>query len=185
MRERTTSTDTKLHIVETLSSMMKEQPLEKIKVSELCKQAGISRTTFYEYFHDVFAVATWLWDHLMVESLYQMGLSLNHFDAHVKNFYSLLEHREFFAFAFKSTDLNSVFEHGSRVVKGYIIANASKNAGRALTAYELLQIEFRNAGAAHMTRVWIDTGMKETPEEMAQLFQEFTPPFLIELLEVP
>ena len=185
MGKRGSSTETKMHIAMTLKEMLTNLPLARVKVSSLCKQAEVSRTTFYDYFQDVFAVATWLWDHLVSESLYQMGLSINHFDAHVKTFYSLLEYRDFFLHVFKSKDVNSVFEHGSRVVKKYMIENASKNAGRTFTDFEMLQIEFRNAGAAHTTKVWVLNGMNEPPEEMARLFQGFTPQFLIDYLEVP
>lgn len=174
-----------MRVVATLEKLMERQPLERIKVSELCRKAGISRATFYGYFHDVFAVPTWLWDHLMSQSLYQMGITMTCHEGHIKNFHSLQEHKNFFMLAFRSNDYNSVFEHGLRVVKDHIIENASKNAGRDFTKREMLEIEFRNAGAAHMTKVWVRGGMRETSEEMADLFQSFTPRFLIESLEVP
>ncbi len=183
LKERNTSADTKLRIVDTLETLMQNGPLEKVKVSSLCKQAGVSRTTFYEYFCDVFAVPTWLWDNLMGESLYQMGLTLGCYQAHLKKFKLLLNHQEFFRLAFKSDDFNSVFEHGSREVKERTIHAATCNAGRPLTNDELLKIEFRNAGSAFMTRYWIMHGMQESPEEMADLFLSFTPQFLVDFLE--
>lgn len=184
MTEKHTAYATKMHVVTMLQSMMEQQPLEKIKVSTLCKRAAISRTTFYEHFHDVFAVPTWLWDELMSQSLYQMGISLSCFEAHVKNFHLLLQYKDFFALAFKSDNYNSVFGHGGRIVKEHLIANASKNAERAFTQREMLEIEFRNAGAAFMTKLWASSGMRESPEEMASLFQSFTPGFLVAYLEV-
>jgi len=184
MGERGTSTDTKMRIVKSLQAMMEQQPLEKIKVSALCKNAGVSRTTFYEYFRDVFDVPTWLWDYFMSQSLYQMGITMSCYDAHVKNFHFLKDNQAFFELAFKSNHYNSVFLHGARVVKEHIIATASKNAGRELNEQELRDIEFRNAGAAHMTKLWARGGMKEPPEVMANLFQSFTPQFLVDFLEV-
>lgn len=164
---------------------MEEKPLEKIKVSALCKRTGISRTTFYEHFRDVFDVPTWLWDELMSRSLYQMGISTDWEHGHCDKFHGLLEFERFFALAFRSPNYNSVFEHGSRAVKRNIIKNASRNAGRLFTDYELMEIEFHNAGAAYMTREWVCNGAQESPEEMTRLFLEFTPPFLIEYLKVP
>ena len=114
-----------------------------------------------------------------------MGISTNWEQGHITKFYELLEFERFFALAFRSPDYNSVFEHGSRAVKKHIVHTASKNAGRQLTEYELMEIEFHNAGAAYMTREWVCKNEKDSPEEMTKLFLEFTPPVILKYLEVP
>ena len=40
---------TKESLLEALIRMLEEVPLESITVSDLCKEAGINRTTFYKY----------------------------------------------------------------------------------------------------------------------------------------
>ena len=62
--------DTCLSVVEALDALMRTTSIDRVKVTELCRDAGISRATFYENFQDVYAVATWMWDHLMQTSLY-------------------------------------------------------------------------------------------------------------------
>ena len=113
---------TRLRFVAALSGVMKECPLEKVKVSHLCEATGISRATFYEYFQDIFDVPTWFWDYLMSRSLYRMGIDQSCFAAHLKKFELLHENKEFFVNAFKCIDYNSVCEHGGRVVKEHILA---------------------------------------------------------------
>jgi AraC-like DNA-binding protein len=176
---------TKTRFADALDELLRTRPLEKIRVSELCEKAGFSRTTFYDNFHDVFEVPTWLWDYLMSQSLYKMGITVSHYEGHLKQFQTLREHREIFKHAFKSANYNSVYEHGSRTVKDTLIKNASRNAGRGLSKRELLEIEFRNAGAAFMVKQWALKGMNESPEEMTDLFQSCSPQFLIDFLEVP
>ena len=56
--------DPKRKIRETLSEMAMETGIEKINVSMLVKKCGISRTLFYYYYEDIFAV---LDDILMTE----------------------------------------------------------------------------------------------------------------------
>ena len=174
---------TRLRFVAALSGVMKECPLEKVKVSHLCEATGISRATFYEYFQDIFDVPTWFWDYLMSRSLYRMGIDQSCFAAPLKQFELLHENKEFFVNAFNCIDYNSVCEHGGRVVKEHILENATANAGRPLTKQELLEIEFYNIGAQYMTRTWVRDGMVELPLQMAELYQKFTPEFLVRYLE--
>ena len=175
--------ETRLRFVETLSELMETCPLERVKVSHLCERMGVSRATFYEHFRDIFDVPTWYWDHLMSQSLYRMGIDQTCFDAHLKKFNLLLDNKEFFVHAYRCADYNSVCEHGGRVVKEYMVENALANAERPFTEQELLEIDFYNTGAQYMTREWVRSGMVQTPRQMAELYQKFTPAFLIELLE--
>ncbi len=79
-------TDTCLAVVAALDERMRRVSIERVKVVDLCRDAGISRATFYEYFQDVFAVATWMWDHLMETTLYRMGSTLDCYTAHLRRF---------------------------------------------------------------------------------------------------
>lgn len=175
--------ETRLRFVATLGEVMETCPLEKVEVSHLCEAMGVSRATFYEYFQDIFDVPTWFWDYLMSQSLYRMGIDQSCFEAHLKKFELLRENRKFFVNAYKCADYNSVCEHGGRAVKEHMIENASANAGRPFTRQQLLEIEFYNTGAQYMTRAWVRDGMEEPPLQMAELYQKFTPKFLVELLE--
>ena len=49
-----------LSVVEALDALMRTTSIDRVKVTELCRDAGISRATFYENFQDVYAVATWM-----------------------------------------------------------------------------------------------------------------------------
>ena len=42
---------------------------------------------------------------------------------------------------------------------------------------------YNNTGVQYMPREWVRSGMQQSPEQMAKLFQDFTPPFLIACLE--
>ena len=56
---------TKANIKQILLELMKQMPFEKITVSQLCKEAGINRGTFYLHYCDLYAVL----DELMEEAL--------------------------------------------------------------------------------------------------------------------
>ena len=45
------------YIIETFLSMRAQLPLEKITVVELCRRADINKSTFYAYYHDIYALS--------------------------------------------------------------------------------------------------------------------------------
>ncbi len=176
-------TDTRLGVVTALDALMRTTPLERVKVTELCHEAGISRATFYENFQDVYAVTTWMWDYLMQSTLYQAGLTLGCYDAHLRKFEVLLQHREFFGNAMRTVDYASICQHGGRRMADHMEHVFTTKAGRDFTPDEALQVEFYNTGAKHMTRHWVERGMVESPARMARLFTSFMPEFVLEYLE--
>ena len=173
---------TRLQIVDALDGLLKQDSIEHIKVTQICQQVGISRTTFYSYFSDVFEVVTWMWDYVMEDALYAVGKTVNYSEGHTRSFYALLEHLEFFRNAFKSKAYYGAFEYGSRKVKEVLISNAEENLGRPFTREELLHIDFRSYGAAAITRQWVIDGAIETPEEMSEIIRAGTPAFFFQLL---
>ena len=139
--------ETRMRFVETLGVLMRTCPLEKVKVSHLCKALGVSRATFYEHFHDIFDVAVWYWDYLMGQSLYRIGADLSCYEAHFQKFKLLRENKEFFDNAFKSDDYNSVCEHGGRAMDRIMIERAERSSahGGAVVARGV----FQDRGSVH------------------------------------
>lgn len=175
--------ETRLKIVDALQEELKTMPLEKVKVSHLCEKAGISRTTFYSCFEDLFNVSTWLWDYLLENSLYRIGLTKTFYTAHKDAFTALLRYKGFFARALQTQTFNSVYEYAERTLAKHYSLIAEYKAGRPFTAREKNFVSFYSAGAASSTRMWAERGMVESPEEMASLFNDSAPPFLKEILD--
>lgn len=175
--------DTCLSVVEALDALMRVTSIDRVKVTELCRDAGISRATFYENFQDVYAVATWMWDHLMQTSLYQAGLTLSCYDAHLRKFEALQQHRDFFVNAMRIVGYPSICQHGGRRMADHMEHVFATKTGRDFTPDEALQMEFFVTGAKHMTRHWVERGMVEPPQQMARLFTSFVPAFMLEYLE--
>ncbi len=175
--------DTRMRVVEALDARMRTCSIDRVKVTDLCRDAGISRATFYEYFRDVYDVATWAWDFHMQGTLYQMGVTLDCRTAHLRKFQVLREHVAFFGNAMRIVDYSSICQHGGRYMEEHMARVFRRKAHRELTPDEALQVEFFNTGAKHMTRHWVERGMIEPPEQMATLFCSFVPKFLLPYLE--
>ena len=62
---------TKESLLEALIRMLEEVPLESITVSDLCKEAGINRTTFYKYYSVPEDVITEVAERILDEVIYR------------------------------------------------------------------------------------------------------------------
>ena len=175
--------DTRRHVVETLAEMMKELPIEKVKVTDLCRRAEIGRTTFYDCFDDVLGVVRWYWDGLMQDTLYQIGLTMDYREGHRRAFEEMLRAKLLLVPATKSVEYGSLVQYGGREMTKHISEVYRRKSGLEPTAEQLLRLEYNSVGNKHMTRHWIARGMVETPEVMADLFTEFVPEFLTPYLE--
>ena len=51
---------TKVVFANTLMDMMKEMPLEKLRVGDLCARCGAQRQSFYYHFRDKYELMAWI-----------------------------------------------------------------------------------------------------------------------------
>ena len=51
---------TKLWIAEKMKNLMKKKSLDKIRITEICKEAEIERSTFYYHFRDKYDLVAWI-----------------------------------------------------------------------------------------------------------------------------
>ena len=51
---------TKIMFADTLEELLREMPLDKVRVAELCRRCGASAPTFYYYFHDKYELVAWM-----------------------------------------------------------------------------------------------------------------------------
>ena len=51
---------TKLWIAENMRKLMREKPLAKIRITDICREAQIDRSTFYYHFKDKYDLVSWI-----------------------------------------------------------------------------------------------------------------------------
>ena len=60
MTQTDISLKTKQTMVASLKKFMETKPLSKITVSEICKDCGFNRKTFYYHFEDIYDLLRWM-----------------------------------------------------------------------------------------------------------------------------
>ena len=51
---------TKIMFADMLEEMLREMPLDKVRVARLCERCGATTPTFYYYFHDKYELVAWM-----------------------------------------------------------------------------------------------------------------------------
>ncbi len=92
MNHEVTSLNTKKTLAESLKKAMGTKPLSKITVSEIIKDCGVNRKTFYYHFEDIYALLKWMLEQEAIEV--------------VKNFDLLVNPEEALAFVIDYVDAN-------------------------------------------------------------------------------
>ena len=146
------------------TELLQHSELEKISVSDICKAAGINRSTFYSNFLDIYDLAENMKKSLLEETmnLYkdeQLNGTRNH------DFSKLFEHiyanRIFYKTYFKLGNLrwDSI---------GFDREAAEKYYNMEHIDYH---IEFFQAGFNAILKKWLDGDCAESPEEMCRILK--------------
>ncbi len=144
----------------------KEDP-SAVSVSDICQKAGINRSTFYAHYLDLSdlneSLRQWLLSRFA--DLFKDGAEKDGNFDFLKLFCCIKKDPGFFEVCFRlNVDLKSVF-----LPQGPSEAGASLFSDPVHAAYHAA---FFEAGMMAITRKWLDSGCKESPEEMAQILKE-------------
>lgn len=151
------------HITESLLALLEEKGIEDISISELCANAGVGRASFYRnfsskedileaYVHTLFHGWKSSWEeNNSIPLSSAIGMIFGHFEQY-RDFYHLLNERHLI-YLLKDVILDTMGVKPD-LPKGEAYA-------KAFAAYSLYG----------WIEVWFQRGMKESAEEMKQLFK--------------
>ena len=78
MKHEVTTLNTKRALAASLKKFMEVKPLSKITVSEIIKDCGVNRKTFYYHFEDIYALLKWMLDEEAIEVVKQFDLMVDY-----------------------------------------------------------------------------------------------------------
>ena len=174
--------DTRLQIAKCLNELMKKKPIKSISVVELCKAADISRTTFYTYFHDIFAVSEWLWEYSASDILSNIGKEYGWSEGHRRLYEFMLQNKECILYTENDRLANSFISSADERSFTIHISAIEEKLGRSLTKKELQLLQYISYIHASITHKWIHDGMVVEPAEMQEMIADILPPLITETL---
>ncbi|MFI3239415.1 MAG: TetR/AcrR family transcriptional regulator [Bacteroidales bacterium] len=159
-------------IANTLIEIIKTESFADITISEICDKSPLVRKTFYNNFKSKNDIIIYVSDKLLkefVETIHRDGIyTLSHI--------SLL----FFKFGLDNKDILILFRDNSlllfftHVFNQYLphfnnLLRTNKRNVKITTRIQYVHA-FHAAGILKMLFTWLDTGMKETPEELSKIY---------------
>ena len=144
---------------------LQTRELEKVTVSDICKAAGINRSTFYANFADIYELADRGRERLEAEvsTLYQeevaKGFNSNDY---LKLFRHIRDNQIFYNTYFKLGYDNNY------KIKLYDTHQAAEHFDNQFIEYH---IEFFRSGFNAIVKKWLASGCRETPEEMDEIIR--------------
>ncbi len=152
-------------IEDVFLEFLQTKDFNEITVSEICKAAEINRSTFYSNFIDIFDLADKIKEHLEqdVSSLYNID-AVNDFSDNefLKLLYHIKENQLFYKTYFK---LGYDSKHEINL---YDLDLAEHYFGSKHIKYH---IEFFKNGFNAIIKMWLDSGCKESPEEIDEVIK--------------
>lgn len=171
----------RLLIAEALNDLLHERSLDGITVVDLCKEAGISRSTFYSYFEDIYEVGEWVWERRNREIFEGLGERYGYRECFARLYTHLRDDSGRTGRVLPERN----FGRDPQLVT-YAAANSFKllkeriegSRGRALTPDEYEQLDYVSRANETVTLKWFEDGMVVEPRRMARYVAEMAPKFV-------
>lgn len=141
---------------DTLLKMLKKQKMKDITIVSLCREMGISRKTFYQYFDTIEDVL-----YIMIDQELRSAFLLLEYRPEVVNFFSFwIEHKELLDMLHRN-EMSDVL-----VDRAYNFINVYQDSN-----YSTLTMKYAGWISAIITVLvlWHRSGMKQSPNEMQDL----------------
>ena len=145
--------------------LLQTKELDEISVSDICKRAGLNRTTFYANYTDIYGLADAIRDKLEneVSDLYReevtQGFNSNDY---LKLFRHIKDKQIFYKTYFKLG-----YDNNYKIFR-YDTALAHKHFQNKFIEYHM---EFFKAGITQIIKIWLNGGCKESPEDMFEIIK--------------
>lgn len=145
--------------------LLQTKEFNQISVSDICKQAGLNRTTFYANYNDIYGLADAIRDRLeaSLSELYQKEISTGvNSNDYLKLFRHIQQNQIFYRTYFKLG-----YDNNYKIVT-YDTALAKKYFQDRFICYHM---EFFKSGLTRIIKLWLENGCQETPEEMFEIIK--------------
>lgn len=162
---------TKNALEESLKKFLLHKPLDKITISDLTNDCGISRMAFYYHFKDIYDLVEWACIEDATRALQGKKTYDTWQDGLLQIFEAVLENKPFILNVYRSVSRermeNYLYSLIYQLIEGVV---EEKSINMKVSAEQKKFIaDFYKYSFVGVMLDWVKRGMKETPREMAGL----------------
>lgn len=159
---------TKRMLKEGMMRLLQEKPLDKISITELCREAGINRTTFYRHYEWPRDVLAEMQNDFLAETFDHFQKPMTADD--VERFFACLaDHAELVRAFFRYSSATDWMQLFGRIYTNF----PSRQMVKAFRNIDEVQAELLSTylagGAYFLARKWIMDDMPVSPKEVAEV----------------
>ena len=176
--------DTKRMFADEVEDMMRDMPLSKVRVGDLCARCGVERRVFYYHFKDKYDLVAWMFEQDQQKAAELAVPYSEQFYAEAQR--QLWKRRDFYQRAFEEDSQNSIY----RYVLQFSIAANEAAMKRYLGATKLSRahaFEARHFAHGNVGCVvdWLRGAFEATPDQLAASIFACMPASLRKAYELP
>ena len=145
--------------------LLQTKELDEIRVSDICKRAGLNRTTFYANYTDIYGLADAIRNKLEneVTDLYEDEITQRfNSNDYLKLFRHIKDNQIFYQTYFKLG-----YDNEYKVI-AYHVNLAREHFHNQFVEYHM---EFFRAGITQIIKLWLKNGCRESPEDMVEILK--------------
>lgn len=170
---------TKMVLKESFIKLLKEKPISRITVTEICEKADINRATFYAHYNDPYD----LLKHIEQELVDDINRYLENYSFHESNPESLQLMEKIFEYIKENCELCSILlsESGDRNFQKEVLMIVQKQCIQVWTTKKSVNKDvaeylysYATNGSIGIILKWLQNGMDRSTHEMAQLIIKLT-----------
>lgn len=164
------SNTTKYALETSLKKLLLQKPMDKITISDLTNDCGISRMAFYYHFKDIYDLVEWVCLEDAARALqgkktydtWQEGLQ--------QIFEAVIENKPFIMNVYRTLSREQIENYLFKLTHDLLIGVVEeKSVGMEITEDEKAFIaDFYKYGFVGLVLEWIDKGMKEDPKQIIE-----------------
>lgn len=164
-------------MAESIKELMKKKSLEKITVSDIVKNCGLNRQTFYYHFKDKYDLLDWIYNNEVVTLISSISAGTD-WSVAMLNILSIMRKEKTFYVGSLNFDRQNMFHDflftATRDMLVKVIQQQNAREKLEMDASSCIFIaEFYTYGLVGMVIQWAKNGMKETPEEIVGKLMHF------------
>lgn len=152
-------------IEKSFVNMLLTKNINKISVTDICKETGLNRTTFYANYIDIYDLADKIRQNI---ERYFSEMFSDKQDRNVVNFFKFIHDNQIMFNVYFKLVYDNEFHTAEKFNNFYINENVKNHFKQEYTKYH---IAFFQAGLNALIKMWLDNGCKESPEEMAEIIK--------------
>lgn len=161
-----------------LTELLKEKPIQEIKVREIADMVDINRGTFYQHYRDVYDMLNSIEDEIFVDFRNFFGNFSDNLEEEADHFFISL-----FSYIKENADLIAVLlgpNGDPSFIERLEDMVRDKCLNEWIVKYKVVDSKtfeyyyaFLVTGCIGLIRLWLNTEMKESPEEIARILEKF------------